>query len=96
MNDCLTRGFVEYLLYFKNDGDYLVDVKFSGKNGWRIATQKTTLSEVTALIEFLSEQSSATMLFDDCFGLLKEVRIDPKTRKVAIIVDLAVNSDSSN
>ena len=88
MHDCLTMGYVEYLLYFRNDGDYLVSVKFTGKNGGKIAAIKTTPSEVSALIEFLSEQPSAKMLFDERCGMVKEVRIDPNTKKVTMTVNL--------
>ena len=94
MHDCLTMGFVEYHLYFRNDGDYLVNVKFSGKGGWKIPMQKAALSEVAALIDFLTEQPSALMLFDEHPGLVKEVRIDPSTRKITMTVDLVLNPDA--
>lgn len=96
MREYLTRGFAEYLLYFRNDGDYLVSVKFSGKFTGKIATQKGALSEVSALIDFLGNEPSAVMLFDEHFGLVKEVRISLKTKQVTMIVELDLEPDTED
>ena len=96
MHEYLTRGFVEYLLYFRNDGDYLVSVKFSGKCAGKIATRKATLSEVAVLIDFLGKEASAVMLFDEYFGLVKEVRIAPKTKQVTMLVELVLEPDTEH
>lgn len=96
MHDYSTMGFVEYLLYFRNDGDYLVSVKFSGRHAWKIATQKASLSEVAALIDILGKEPSAMMLFDEYRGLVKEVRIAPKTKQVTMIVDLTLDPDGGD
>ncbi len=96
MREYLTRGFVEYLLYFRNDGDYLVSVKFSGEFTGKIATRKAALSEVSALIDFLGNEPSAVMLFDEHFGLVKEVHIALKTKQVTMIVELTSNPDGGN
>jgi hypothetical protein len=62
MHEYLTRGFVEYLLYFRDDGDYLVSVKFSGKCAGKIATRKAALSEVAALTLFVKIVVTVFML----------------------------------
>ena len=88
MSDYRTNGLIEYLLFFGNEGDFMVQVKFIGEIGSRIAMRNASLTEVTTLLDFLAKQSSPTMLFDDRIGLVRKISVDLSAKLVMLDVGL--------
>ena len=75
----------EYLIFFPDEGDFEVSVRFK-KSGARISNRRASADDVAKLLDMLTRSPKPAMYFDEHYGVVDAVRVNPGKRAVRLEV----------
>lgn len=87
MNGSKTAGFIEYLDYFSESGEFTVTVSFENSSA-KIATLSTSQKSIEDLKMILAAQETPTMSFDEYHGSVRKILLDPIRKTIHMNVQL--------
>jgi hypothetical protein len=77
----------EYLLFFQDQGRFIVEVKFAKSNA-SISERHASPEDIARLLSMLDNPEALIMTFDEHPGEITKLMIDPIHRKIRLFVRL--------